>query len=224
MKVDNDAFNLSIIKNQSFDKRKFPFKFNFQAVEPEESHTSAYEIVPKNVVVAARSSQEFTVSFNPSSGVGLFESILLASPELAQEEIEIADDPEDLPKKGTLGIISLNLKASTISPVLTLDKTTKLDGEKHIKLKHWAVADEEAPSNIQKLTFSNISKADMTFNLSTSGPFEISKTKTNTGAKHPLAQGTPTKVLKKKVETMFVLQPLKICEVSVKFNAPKASE
>ena len=175
-------------------------------------------------MVASRSTETFTVSFNPSHGAGIFESILLASPELAQEEIEIADDPNDLPKKGTLGIISLNLKASTISPVLTLDKTTKMDGGKHIKMKHWAVIDDDCPKNIQKMTFSNNSKADMTFNLSTSGPFEIVKSKTNTGAKHPLAQSTPTKVIKKKVETMFVLQPLKICEVSVRFNAPKPSE
>jgi len=57
------------------------------------------------------------------------------------------------------------------------------------------------------------------------GPFEIVKTKTNSGAKHPLAtSGTPKKLMKAKVETAFCLQPLKIVEIHVKFNAPKASE
>ena len=54
-------------------------------------------------------------------------------------------------------------------------------------MKKWAVADEDAPNVIQKLTFSNDTKADMTFNFQTSGPFEIIKSKSNTGAKHPLA-------------------------------------
>ena len=79
------------------------------------------------------------------------------------------------------------------------------------------------------MTFTNDSKADLTFNLSLNGPFEIVKTKTNSGAVHPLS-GTDTKakagskVLKPKVETMFCLQPLKIVEVHVKFLAPPASD
>jgi len=54
------------------------------------------------------------------------------------------------------------------------------------------------------------------------GAFEIVGTKSNTGSKHPLAAANTTAV-KKKVETMFCLQPLKIVEVQVKFKAPKPS-
>ena len=44
----------------------------------------------------------------------------------------------------------------------------------------------------------------------------------NTGSKHPLAgQSTPNKVVQKKAETMFCLQPLKIVEIGIKFKAPK---
>ena len=78
---------------------------------------------------------------------------------------------------------------------------------------------------IKKLTFSNDTKADLTFNFNVQGPFEIVKSKTNSGAKHPMAiTQTPTKVLKPKVETAFCLQPLKIVELHVKFMAPKASD
>lgn len=81
-------------------------------------------------------------------------------------------------------------------------------------MKKWSVVDDDAPSVIQKLTFSNDTKADMTFNFGVSGPFEIVKSKSNTGAKHPLStQGTQSKVVKQKVETMFCLQPLKIVEL-----------
>ena len=39
---EEDAFRLKIVKNASFDKKKFPFKFNFTAIEPEESKNSAF--------------------------------------------------------------------------------------------------------------------------------------------------------------------------------------
>ena len=119
----------------------------------------------------------------------------------------------------------MNLNANTISPQLSLDKSVKMDGGKHINMKKWSVVDDDAPSIVQKLTFSNDTKADMTFNFGVSGPFEIVKSKSNTGAKHPLAtQGTQSKVVKQKVETMFCLQPLKIVELHVKFIAPKPSD
>ena len=54
-KVDNDVFNIGVIKNQSFDKKTLPYKFKFTALEPEESQNSPYEVQPKNVVVNARS-------------------------------------------------------------------------------------------------------------------------------------------------------------------------
>ena len=96
------------------------------------------------------------------------------------------------------------------------------------------------------MTFTNESKADLTFNLNINGPFEIVKTKTNSGAVHPLSGkndgGSPTsegtlsktandstiksksKIVKQKVETMFCLQPLKIVEVHVKFLAPNPND
>jgi hypothetical protein len=99
-----------------------------------------------------------------------------------------------------------------------------------MRLKYWSVqGEDEAPKKVQKLTFTNDSKADLTFNLSLNGPFEIVKTKTNSGAVHPLSGAdtkakTSSKVVKPKVETMFCLQPLKIVEVHVKFLAPPASD
>ena len=107
-----------------------------------------------------------------------------------------------------------------------------MDGQNHLRLKYWSVSGEDdAPKKIQKLTFTNDSKADLTFNMNINGPFEIVKTKTNSGATHPLsgkqgtgdAAATPSKgskVVKPKVETMFCLQPLKIVEIHVKFLAP----
>ena len=42
-----------------------------------------------------------------------------------------------------------------------------MDGERHINMKVWSNNDQYAPSNIQKLIFSNDSKADMVFNFNT---------------------------------------------------------
>ena len=168
--------------------------------------------------------QEFTVTFTPSQSVGNFNSILLATPELDPEEIEEAEDKNDLPKKGSLGNIALKLGSTTIKPHLTLDKGVRLDESQQIKIKKWSTIDDDAPNIIKKLTLSNNSKADMTFNLGIQGPFEIVKTKSNTGAKHPLTQEGASKIIQKKIETMFCLQPLKIVELGVKFIAPKATD
>lgn len=112
----------------------------------------------------------------------------------------------------------------TINPFLTLDKGTRIDGSQLIKIQKWSYSDDDAPNTTKKLVLSNNSKADMTFNLGVDGPFEIVKTKSNTGAKHPLSTQGASKVIAKKIETMFCLQPLKIVELHVKFNAPKAGD
>lgn len=82
-----------------------------------------------------------------------------------------------------------------------------MDGEKHIKFKQWSVSDKEGDSkSLKKLVFSNDTKADMTFNFTIDGPFSIVKSKSNTGAKHPMALGsTASKVLSQKVDTAFCL-------------------
>ena len=61
-----------------------------------------------------------------------------------------------------------------------------------MNFKYWSIPnDSEAPSATQKIIYTNNTKADMTFNLNIAGPFEIVKTKSNSGAAHPLA--TPNK-------------------------------
>ena len=188
---EDDIFDLDIIKNLAFDKNEVPFKFEYTAIEPEVSDNSAFSITPASVMVGSRSNYTFTVTFDPSKGTGNFRSIILASPELSAEEIEIqaqgGGGGTDFSKKGSLGIISLNLDANTIDPLLSIDRKHKMDGQNHMRLKYWSQQSEDAPAKIQKLTFTNTSKADLTFNLSITGPFEIVKTKTNSGAVHPLA-------------------------------------
>lgn len=76
-----------------------------------------------------------------------------------------------------------------------VDKKQRFDEENHMNFKYWSLyTEDDAPSATQKIIYTNDSKADMTFNLSVNGPFEIVKTKSNTGAKHPLAVAqTPSK-------------------------------
>lgn len=99
------------------------------------------------------------MTFDPSKGTGEFKSIVLASPELSSEELEIqrgglgsglgSQSSSDLLKKGSLGIISLNLDALTIDPVLSIDRKLKMDGQHHMRLKYWSVqGEEEAPKKV----------------------------------------------------------------------------
>ena len=191
-------FNLSVQKNLSYDRKENPFKFEYDAIEPEESRNSAFEISPKVYTIGSRETAQFTVTFYSDKGVGQFRSIVVASPELSKEELEVAEDGDEFLRKGSLGIISLNFFAETINPYLKIDKKARMDGDNHVLFKYWSVPNEEdAPSQIKKFTYYNETKADLTFNLNIQGPFEIFKTKTNTGAKHPLAsEHVPTKVMK----------------------------
>ena len=127
----------------AFDKNTMPFKFEYTAIEPEPSRDSAYEITPASVSVGSRSTHQFTVTFDPSKGTGHFKSIILASPELSQDEIEIqqATNPGglDLSKKGSLGIISLFLDATTIDPKLSIDRKCKMDDQNHVCFRYWSI-------------------------------------------------------------------------------------
>lgn len=141
-----------------------------------------------------RDIQTFTVIFQSNKGVGQFESILMATPELSKDELELAEEGDEFLKKGALGVISLGLFGETIEPVLTVDKKSRNDGENHMNFKYWSVTnDPEAPSATQKLIYTNNTKADLTFNLNIGGPFELVRTKSNTGAVHPLAQPSKSK-------------------------------
>jgi hypothetical protein len=59
--------------------------------------------------VGPREVTTFNVTFYPNKGEGEFKSVILASPELTKEELQIAEDGEEFNRKGALGIISLNL-------------------------------------------------------------------------------------------------------------------
>lgn len=67
-----DFFDLNIVKNYSFNKAEFPFKFEYNVIEPQPTLDSAFKIEPESATVGSRSSHEFKVTFDPSKGVGNF--------------------------------------------------------------------------------------------------------------------------------------------------------
>lgn len=84
------------------------------------------------------------MTFDPSKGTGHFKSIVLSSPVLSNEELEIQNGTggmsnNDLLKKGSLGIISLNLDALTIDPELSIDRKIKMDTHNHVRMYHWSL-------------------------------------------------------------------------------------
>jgi len=42
------------VRNNGFDSKENPYKFNFNVIEPEESKNSAFEVAPKNSVLGPR--------------------------------------------------------------------------------------------------------------------------------------------------------------------------
>jgi hypothetical protein len=146
--VDQDVFETNVVRNNGFDSKENPYKFNFTVIEPEESKNSAFEIAPKNSVLGPREIQTFNVTFFSNKGIGEFHSVMMATPELSKEELEIADDGDEFTKKGALGIISLNLSGETIEPLLSIDKKPRHDGEHHLSFNYWSIPnDPDAPSS-----------------------------------------------------------------------------
>lgn len=107
---------MSVAKNHGFDAHENPYKFNFNVIEPEESKSSAFEVNPKSFVMGPRQIQSFNVTFSSAKGIGEFRSIMMATPELSKDELELAEDGDEFLKKGALGIISLGLFGETIEP------------------------------------------------------------------------------------------------------------
>ena len=181
--------------NEGINKDQEPYKFKFELIEPDESANSIFDISPKQAVMGPHETQTFTVTFSPNKegkGPGQYKSIILATPKLSNDELQIAEDAAEFTKKGALGIVSFNVTGESIEPILTLDKKERIDGLHHLNFKCWSIRGEpEAPNPIQKVTFTNNNKADLIFNIQAEGPFEIYKTKTNTNAKHPSAPSTP---------------------------------
>ena len=52
--ADQDIFETSVVRNNGFDANENPFKFNFTAIEPEESRNTAFEVSPKQTVMGPR--------------------------------------------------------------------------------------------------------------------------------------------------------------------------
>lgn len=63
----------------------------------------------------------------------------------------------------------------------------------------------------------------MVFNISTEGPFEVVKTKTNSEEMHPLSKKPGLKTVVQKAETMFNLQPSTIVQLTTVFVTPEAT-
>ena len=69
----------------------------------------------------------------------------------------------------------------------------------------------------------NDSKANMIFNISTEGPYEVVKTKTNSEEMHPLSKKPGLKTIQQTAETMFNLQPNTIVQLTTVFITPDQS-
>ena len=122
-----DMFDISIVKNSTFDSNNMTYKLNFAMIEPPESTESPYEIEPKVCVISSKSTATFTVKFNSHLDVGHFPSVMLAHPKIAEQNIDPDDDELISAKSRPLGIVALWLNATTCEPILMVDKLQRLD-------------------------------------------------------------------------------------------------
>lgn len=73
---------------------------------------------------------------------------------------------------------------------------------------------------MRKMVLKNETKANQIFQINTEGPFQILKTKTNSGETHPLSHKATTKAIKQNPEVLFNLQPEKLLQITMRFLTP----
>ena len=120
--AEGDMFNIKIVKNSAFDSKDMPYKIDFDMNEPTESDNSPYEIEPKVSIIPSKTTATFEVKFNSDQDVGNFPSIVLAHPQIAEENIDPDDEERIAAAKRPLGIVALRLNATTCEPKLSVDR------------------------------------------------------------------------------------------------------
>ena len=107
-----DMFKIQIVKRAGATHPDRQYKLKFDIEEPEPSENSAFELIkPDSPVVRANSFATFGIRFNSDHGLGHFNSIILANPELDTENVTVS----------SLGVVAVRLTASTQSPRLSID-------------------------------------------------------------------------------------------------------
>ena len=213
---NSDLFRINIIKNEGISDDKF--LLDFEAIEPEQESTeSQFSINPKNVQLPVKGKMKFEVTFDPKNDEGIYNCALIAHPYFTKENEE---------NRRNLGVISLSLIGTTISPYLTIGKCLRMNDEHVLQFKCWSVESEDAPSPFKIISLTNNKQTDISFNLNITGPFSLVSTKTN-ALLHPLERGSASSKslkTKTKVMTMFQLQPSKVVDVKIKANKPIPTE
>lgn len=62
-----------------------PFKLDFKAIEPPAARDSAFSITPMHAVIESKGIGIFNVKFDPTRGLGFFQSTVLAHPHLLDD-------------------------------------------------------------------------------------------------------------------------------------------
>ena len=210
-KSASDLFSLFIAKNEG--NAHDPYRIELEAIEPEqESSNSPFVVTPKKSTVSSKEKFTYEVTFDTSRYLGVYNSVLLAHPRLA-EEAKTGSGPN-------LGIICLSLRGETLNAHLVADKKKRMDGNSYIQFDVWpSSVIAAAPSLTKKISLTNENLADLVLNVSTTGPFDIVTTNTNSPP-HPLAKPFSGDVKKPSVVKMFSLLPGTFVDVTCKVLRP----
>lgn len=219
-KNSSDLFSLFIAKNEG--NSRDPYRVELEAVEPEqESVNSPFTVTPKKSIVTPKGKFTYEITFDTSHSLGRSNSVILAHPHLAHNESKENTGPN-------LGVICLSLRGETLEPHLTVDKKKRKDNNSYQQFEVWPVNLEDAASLTKKISLTNETFADLIFNMSLTGSFELVETITNAPV-HPLAKSSSSSkyllmfslgVKKPGVVTLFNLLPGSFVDAMCKMIKP----
>jgi len=106
-------------------------KLRWDPIPPKEAINGPFKITPMKTVIKARATEIFTVSF-ASNIVGTYNAVSVGETELIRQGDEIRKSSKTNP-------LPFYLKATTVTPFLTLDKLKRLDGSHLLKFEKFAL-------------------------------------------------------------------------------------
>lgn len=194
---------------------------NWNPVEPPESHSGPFAIEPMDKFIKGRKDELFTVSFKcPTPGD--YDGVLVGRPQIIKgpsgmTEEEYKEEETIKTDDKNIGMVVLYLHAQAIAPRLFLDKSSTGDGKQKIKFEKWALVD--CAKEKRSFILQNKNKAGLQFGIRIEGPFQLTKSFTNSTERHLLGMTRTNSSLKGEAEKFFNLVPSSYVQLDMKFLA-----
>jgi len=207
---EDDLFNIQFEEPKSGTNDLV--KLRWDPIPPKEATNGPFKIHPMNTVIKARCTELFTISF-ASNMVGIYDAVSVG-------ETELIRDGDEMRKSSKTNPLPFYLKATTVNPVLTVDKLKRLDGSHLLKFEKWALS--QTKKQFRNVILRNQTPAHLDFTVQIDGPFKICEMKSSALDKFEISPLRKDMTIRP--ETRANLRPEAFLEMLIEFEGYKEKD